>query len=272
MSQLTLNSIPSVDAIQRQARTKDRHVKYHALDTQHNFHLLYVPLWHNMDQTVFMQMLCIPPMEPRYAFEWHAWFYQTSMSTMCGLQPTLHRRQRHVLIEHVQRLKTLFGNNRVVLHLSSVRSPRLPRFTPEPRYTTRRQSTGALMTWPASSLRPLLATHTQARITWQPAPFFTRCIQHKTQLEKWLRIQRQNMSAICKPTSTAFSVGKLSDEWMDERLVGWYLSQFVPPCKCHDAEIFKISEKGEALTEVLGSHFQTTNGPLQSVVISSGPQ
>jgi multisubunit Na+/H+ antiporter MnhE subunit len=33
MSQLTLNSIPSLDAIERQARTKDRHVQYHALDT-----------------------------------------------------------------------------------------------------------------------------------------------------------------------------------------------------------------------------------------------
>lgn len=33
MSQLTLNSIPSLDAVQRQARTKDRHVQYHALDT-----------------------------------------------------------------------------------------------------------------------------------------------------------------------------------------------------------------------------------------------
>jgi len=31
--------------------------------------------------------------------------------------------------------------------------------------------------------------------------------------------QRQNVSAICKPKSTAFSVGKLSAERMDERLV-----------------------------------------------------
>jgi hypothetical protein len=60
MSQLTLNSIPSLDAIQRPARTKDRRVKHPALHTQHNFHS-----WHNMDQTVFMQMLCIPPMQPR---------------------------------------------------------------------------------------------------------------------------------------------------------------------------------------------------------------
>jgi len=79
--------------------------------------------------------------------------------------------------------------------------------------------------------------------------------------------QRQNVSAICKPKSTAFSVGKLSAERMDERLVEWYLSQFVPPCKCYDAEIFKISENVEVLTGVLGAHFQTTNGPLELVVI-----
>lgn len=155
MSRLTLNSIQSLDAIQRQARTRDRHVKYRALNMQHNFHLRHVHSWHNMDHTVFMQVLCIPPTQPRYAFEWHTWFYQTSKSTMCGLQPISHREQRHVLSEHVQRLKTLFGNNRVVLHLS-VRSPRLPRFTPQPRHTTRRQSAGALMTRPVSSLRPLI--------------------------------------------------------------------------------------------------------------------
>jgi len=68
-SQLTLNSIQSLAAIQRQARTEDRHVKYRALDTQHNFHLRHVHSWQNMDQTVFMQMPCIPPMQPRYAFE-----------------------------------------------------------------------------------------------------------------------------------------------------------------------------------------------------------
>jgi len=155
MSRLTLNSIPSLDAIQRQARTKDRDVKYHALNTQHNFHLRHVHSWHNMDHTVFMQMLFIPPMHSRYVFEWHAWFYQTSKSTMCRLQPTPHREQRHVLSKHVRRLKTLFGNNWVVLYLS-VRSPRLPHFTPQPRHTTRRQPTRALMNWPASSFWPLI--------------------------------------------------------------------------------------------------------------------
>jgi len=80
------------------------------------------------------------------------------------------------------------------------------------------------------------------------------------------------MSAICKPKSTACSVGKLSAEWMDEWLVKWYLSQFVPPCKCYDVEIFKISEKAEALTGVLSTHFQTTNGPLESAVIRPAPE
>lgn len=81
----------------------------------------------------------------------------------------------------------------------------------------------------------LIRTRTQARITWQPAAFFTRCIQHKTQLKKWLK--RHVLSALCKPKSTATSVGKLSAEWMDEWLVEWYESQFVPPRKCYDAEL-----------------------------------
>jgi hypothetical protein len=82
----------------------------------------------------------------------------------------------------------------------------------------------------------------------------------------------EDTEAICRPKSTAFSVGKLSAEWMDERLVEWYLSQFVPPYKCYDAAIFKISEKAESLTEVLWAHLQTTNGPLESVLISLGPE
>jgi hypothetical protein len=49
-SQLTLNSNQSSDAIQRQARTEDRHVKFRALDTQHNLHLRHVHSWQNMDQ------------------------------------------------------------------------------------------------------------------------------------------------------------------------------------------------------------------------------
>lgn len=58
MSQLTLNRIPSLDAIQRQARTKDRHVKNHALDTQHKFHLRHVHSLHNKDQTQFSCRCC----------------------------------------------------------------------------------------------------------------------------------------------------------------------------------------------------------------------
>ena len=88
MSQLTLNSIPSLDAIQRQARTKDRHVKYHALDTQHNFHLGHVSLLAQYGPDSFHAGMCIPPMQPRYAFEWHAWFYQNEYDVRAATNPS----------------------------------------------------------------------------------------------------------------------------------------------------------------------------------------
>jgi len=53
MSRLTLNNIPSLDTTQRQARIKNRHVKYRALNMQHDFHLRHVHSWHNMDPHSF---------------------------------------------------------------------------------------------------------------------------------------------------------------------------------------------------------------------------
>jgi hypothetical protein len=216
MSQLTLNSIPSLDAILREARTKDRHVKHHALDTQHNFHLRHVHSWYNMDQTVFMQM-CLPPMQPRYTFDGHTWLYQTSKSTMFGLQPTLHREQRYFLIKHVQRLKTLYVNNQVVLHLPSVRSPRLPRFTPEPRYKTRRQSTRALMTWPASSLRPILVPTVKLGLRGNPRPFLPVVFSIKLSWRNGWRYRGKTWmrSASPRPPSPA-SVSCQLNEWTND--------------------------------------------------------
>ena len=215
MSRLTLNSIPSLDAIQRQARTKDRHVKYHALNMQHNFHSRHFHSWHNMDQTVFMHMLCIPPMQPRYVFEWQAWFYQTSKSTMCGLQPTLHREQRYVLIEHVQRLNTLRQQSSRPSLVGA--KPTLASFHTGATIHYKKAIYRSVDGLTSVILEALTRTHTQARITWQPAAFFIRCIQHKTQPEKWLRIRGKTWvrSASPSPPPSA-SVSCQLKEWTND--------------------------------------------------------
>jgi hypothetical protein len=63
-------------------------------------------------------------------------------------------------------------------------------------------------------LEALTRTHTEARIMWQPAAFFTRCILHKTQMKKWLKIQRQNMNALYKPSPPPLAlVSRQVNEW-----------------------------------------------------------
>ena len=200
MSQLTLNSIPSLDGIQRQARTKDRHVKYHALDTSTCGTFTPGTIWTSFHANVVhptdaatiriwvtrLILLDVKEYDVRIATN------PSSRTTACSYRT---RSASSDTLREQSSRPTLVGTKPTLASFCTAATINYKKAI----YRNVHDLTSVILE--ALTTR----THTQARITWQPAAFFTRCIQRKTQPEKRMTIKDKTW-VTCKPTSTAFSV------------------------------------------------------------------